>query len=480
MNTRRTEKHGPTPLRAINDEMPNNRAAEQVVLGTLINFPERIEEVIGALRPEDFFVLRHRLLFEAMLTYYRKYGKGADFLTLSEYLAASDDISSADLAELSYLSHEMWSYNLAQDTALIVGAATQRRHIVAASELAAIGYKIPDANAARAAVEKLLYDLTTVTATGSDFESVGSISGMCLKDAEQAYKHRGEILGIPTGYGDLDLMTSGFQRTDLILLAGRPSMGKTSLGMGVAYNAARSGKAVAVFSLEMGKRQLVNRLLSLVGRIPSNRLRTGWMDADEWKRLVQAQDHLAELPLHIDDTSGTPISSIRSKLHRLKARLKRPLDLVVVDYLGLMEDEEASSKGHGENRNQEVSRISRGLKAIAREFNVPVLALAQLSRAVEGRTSKIPQLSDLRDSGSLEQDADIVAFVYRDEYYDPKSTRKGIADVVIAKHRNGPVGTISLRFDGSLTRFSNLDDELDGPVPESEGECIDVSIEYID
>lgn len=444
-------------LRLVERERPHNKHAEQVVLGTLINFPEKIEEVLGTLRPEDFYIVRHRVLYEIMLEYYRKRGQGADFLVLAERLEKCEDIDASNLVELMSLSGEIWSPNLAQDVRLITGPATQNRIINASLELAQIGWNTTDPDEARAKAEKLLYDLTMESAPDSDFESAGDITAECLSDADRAHQMRGQIQGIPTKFDDLDLMWSGMQRSDLILLAGRPSMGKTALGMGIAYNAARCGFAVAVFSLEMGKKQLGNRLLSLVSRIPANRLRTGWIENDEMDRLGEAQKCISDLHLYIDDTSGSPISSIRSKLHRLKARIKRVPDLIVIDYLQLMEDEDTGGRGRSDNRVQEISRISRGLKAIAREFNVPVLALAQLSRAVEGRASKIPQLSDLRESGSLEQDADIVAFVYRDEYYDPQSERKGLADVVIAKHRNGPVGSVTLAFNGSLTRFDNIE-----------------------
>lgn len=448
----------PTPIRTIEAVPAHNKQAEQVVLGTLISHPNRIEEVAEVLRPQDFYVNRHQMVYEAMLAYYRTNGRGADFMTLSDKLESNPDITSSDLLDLMHLSHEMWSFDLAQDVRLIIGPSVQRTNYKAALEMAAIAQNITDPEEARKAIEKLLYDLTMQNTPISDFESAGDIAHACNMDTDYAHKRRGQLLGIPTGFDDLDLMTSGLQRSDLILLAGRPSMGKTAAGMCIAYNAAKRGQMVAVFSLEMGKRQLVHRLLALdeLSGVPTDRQRTGWVDDDEMDRLGRAESTLSEMALYIDDTAGAPISSIRSKLKRLQARTHRRVDLVVVDYLGLMEDENADNRGRSANRNEEISRISRGLKAIAREFNVPVLALAQLSRAVEGRNSKIPQLSDLRDSGSLEQDADIVAFVYRDEYYNPQTERKGIADIVVAKHRNGPVGVISLGFNGKRTEFTNL------------------------
>lgn len=456
-------------LRVIENDTPSNKQAEQVLLGTLIKFPHRLENVMEVLQPRDFYVVRHRVLYETMMAYYHKHGQPADYLTLSEMLSGNEDIGSEDLVELLHLSDEMWSVNLAQDARLILGASIQRQHLEAAGKLATIAHTITDPDEGRAAVEKLLYDLSQGRAEQSDFTPLDDILWGCMKSVETACNNRGKLLGVDTGFSDLNMLTNGLQRSDLIILAARPGFGKTSLGMGIGYNAAKTGKAVAVFSLEMGKEQLGMRLLSLEAGISSNRLRAGWIDEDEMKRLARSRDRLGELSIHIDDTAGAPISSITSKLRRLRARIRRPIDLVIVDYLQLMEDE-SEQAARGENRNQEISKISRGLKKIARDFNVPVLALAQLSRDVEKRQNKVPQLSDLRDSGAIEQDADIVMFIYRDEMYDPKSERKGIADVIIAKQRNGPVGTVSLGFNGALTKFSN---EIETPTEEGDIEYVD-------
>lgn len=444
-----------TQLRVVERQLPNNVRAEEIVLGTLLTQPEKLEEVIDVLRPSDFYAVRHKILYEIMVDYYRHHGEYADFLVLSQLLESSVDLEPSDIARLIHLANELWSLDLAQDARLILGPSIQRQIIFASQQLVGIGYDITDPGKARAAVEKMLYDLSTATAPAGGFDSLADILHECMNDLETACNMRGQLLGVPSGFLDLDLMTNGFQRTDLIIAAGRPGFGKSSLGMGIGYNAAKRGKVVAVFSLEMGKKQLGNRLLSHVSRISANRLRAGWVDKDELEKVVQAQDELSELPIYIDDTAGTPISSIRSKLRRLRAKIHRNIDLVVVDYLQLMEDED-DSPAKRENRNQEISKISRGLKLIAKEFNVPVLALAQLSRAVESRQNKIPQLSDLRESGSLEQDADIVLFIYRDEMYNPKSERKNTADIIVAKHRNGPVGVVNLAFNSALTRFDNL------------------------
>ena len=460
----------PSPLRLVERARPHNRHAEEVVLGTLINFPEKITEVADSLQPDDFYVVLHRTLYEIMLAYYRKHGTGADYLTLADILqrrqerfekeqaeaTKRDDLGADDLTALLTLSEEIWSPDLSQDIRLITGPAAQNRVINASLKLAEIGWHTADPDALRGEVEKLFFELGTARQETSDFALLDDVLVECVRDIDYATLHRGALLGVPTGFTDLDLMTSGLQRSDLILLAARPGFGKTSLGMGIAHNAARTGNAVAVFSLEMGAKQLAMRLLSLESGVPSNRLRTGWLTEGEARKLADARDCLGELPIYIDDTAGTPVTSITSKLRRLSARIHRSIDLVVVDYLQLMEEENETA-AQRDNRNQELSRISRGLKLLARNFNVPVLALAQLSRAVETRQNKVPQLSDLRDSGALEQDADIVMFIYRDEMYNAGTDRKGLADVIVAKHRNGPLGSVTLRFNSALTRFDNCE-----------------------
>jgi replicative DNA helicase len=438
-------------------EMSHNFDAEALVLGALINFPDQLSEVMEKLKPADFYHHAHKEIFSTMCSYAHEHGgNGPDLLTLFDLLGA-DDTDAAFAAK--HLKDELWSTDLDQDVRLILGASVQRQHYHAAQKLAQISVEISDPDKSREAVERLLYGLTMAHAPTSDFDALEDVLGDCLNDIEQAYANRGKLIGVTTGYSDLDLMTNGFQRSDLVILAARPAVGKTSLGMCISYHAAAAGHAVAVFSLEMGKKQLGNRLLSLKSGIPSNKLRAGWLKEEDWSKVVAASEHLSELALYVDDTAGSAISSIRSKLRRLQARIGRPLDLVVVDYLQLMEDDEDNAAKR-ENRQQEISKISRGLKAIAREFNVPVLALAQLSRAVESRQVKIPMLSDLRESGSLEQDADIVMFIYRDELYNFESEHKNEANVIIAKHRNGPVGEVVLRFDPSLTRFDNLEGEI--------------------
>ena len=275
-----------------------------------------------------------------------------------------------------------------------------------------------------------------------------------MNKLDQLHEHRGTIVGVPTGFTDLDRLTGGLQKSDLIVLAARPGIGKSSLALSLAHNSAlKYRNSIAVFSLEMSKDQLAQRLLSMDARIDQQRLRTGIIEEDEWDRIVYAMDTLSESNIWIDDTAGISTMEMRSKARRLHA--EHGIDLIIVDYLQLMQATIGGKRN--ENRVQEISEISRSLKGLARELNLPVLALAQLSRAVESRQSKVPQLSDLRESGSIEQDSDIVMFIYRDDLYNQESERKNIADIIIAKHRNGPVGEISLYFQASQTRFRDLE-----------------------
>jgi replicative DNA helicase len=275
-----------------------------------------------------------------------------------------------------------------------------------------------------------------------------------MEKLDQLHERRGTIVGVPTGFTDLDRLTGGLQRSDLIILAARPAVGKTSLSLSLAHNVAlKYQHSVAIFSLEMSKEQLVQRFLSMEAGIDQHRLRTGWIEDDEWERIMYAMSQLSQANIWIDDTPGISTVEMRSKARRLLA--EHGIDLIIVDYLQLMQSEIGGRRN--ENRVQEVSEISRNLKGLARELNIPVLALAQLSRTVESRQSKVPQLSDLRESGSIEQDADIVMFIYRDDVYNPDSERKNIADIIVAKHRNGPVGEVSLYFQASQTRFHDLE-----------------------
>ncbi|HPU36329.1 MAG TPA: replicative DNA helicase, partial [Bacillota bacterium] len=315
------------------------------------------------------------------------------------------------------------------------------------TRIAAMGYdegEEPEKLIAEA--ERMLMELGS-RRVASAFFSIKDILLNTFSHLEYLYNNRGSITGVPTSFSDLDRLCSGLQPSDFIILAGRPSMGKTSLGLCIAYNAAlKHNIPVAIFSLEMSKEQLVQRILCAEARVDQHRIRSGDLDEDDWRKLHETARVLAKAPIYIDDTPALSVRQVRAKARQLKA--EKGLGLILIDYLQMM-----TGSRRSENRQQEISEISRSLKGLAKELNIPVLALAQLSRSVEQRPNKRPVMSDLRESGSLEQDADLIMFIYRDEYYNPDSEKKGIAEIIISKHRNGPVGTVELVFLKELTKF---------------------------
>ena len=592
--------------------LPQNIEAECGVLGSIIIDPEAIVQVSDFLSPEDFYRDAHRTIYEVILHLYQS-SEPADFITICDELERRDRLE--DVGGASYITSLInqvpTSGNVEYYGHIVERTSTLRRLIHAAGQIAAVAYDEGDADVALDKAERLIYDISQ-RHTRSDFSSMEEILADYMTKLEQLNSRRGTIVGVPTGFTDLDRMTGGLQRSDLIVLAARPGVGKTSLALSLAHNASVKYKnSVAVFSLEMSKEQLAQRLLSMDACIDQHRLRTGWIEEDEWVRIVEAGDTLSEANIWIDDTAGISTMEMRSKARRLSA--EHGLDLIIVDYLQLMQ---AGAHGRSDNRVQEVSEISRSLKGLARELNVPVLALSQLSRSVESRQSKVPQLSDLRESGcitgdslvylpdtgtykpiaqlvgrtgfralalntetwqleprevtnvfttgrkpvyrlttrlgrtiratanhkfltmngwqrldeltarvhlalprrlfettlatlrddeleiaaqmdqrdvywnqiesieadgeedvydltveefhnfvandvilhnSIEQDSDIVMFIYRDDVYNQESERKNIADIIVAKHRNGPVGEISLYFQASQTRFRDLE-----------------------
>ena len=341
------------------------------------------------------------------------------------------------------------SYHIEFYARAVERTALLRQLIQAGGKIAALGYEEQnDLEATLDKAEQTLFEVSQRRST-NDFIHIGQVIDQYYEQINYLQEHRGEVVGVPTGFRDLDQITGGLQRSDLIILAARPGVGKTSLAMSLAYNVATMHQGtVAIFSLEMGREQLVQRLLAMDTKIDSHRLRLGNIPDHELRIVMEAMGRLASIPIYIEDSAGVTIMDVRSKARRLQSQAG--IDLIVIDYLQLMQGRRS------DNRVQEVSEISRGLKALARELNVPVLALSQLSRAVEGRTSHIPMLSDLRESGSIEQDADIVMFIYREELYDQNTDKKGIAEVHIAKHRNGPVGVVPMRFEAATTRFADL------------------------
>ena len=434
--------------------LPQNIEAECGVLGSIIIDPEAIVQVADFLVPDDFYRDAHRTIYEVILQLYEQH-EPADFITICDELERRNKLE--DIGGASYITSLVnqvpTSGNVEYYGRIVERTAILRRLIHAAGQIAAIAYEEGDADVALEKAEQLIFNISQ-RHSRIDFSLLRDILAEYMQKLDQLHEHRGNIVGVPTGFTDLDRLTGGLQRSDLIILAARPAVGKTSLSLSLAHNAAvKYQHSVAIFSLEMSKEQLVQRLLSMDAGIDQQRLRTGWIEDEEWERIIYAMGTLSEANIWIDDTAGISTVEMRSKARRLHA--EHGIDLIIVDYLQLMQATVGGKRN--ENRVQEISEISRNLKGLARELNIPVLALAQLSRAVESRQSKVPQLSDLRESGSIEQDSDIVMFIYRDDVYNPESERKNIADIIVAKHRNGPVGEVSLYFQASQTRFRDLE-----------------------
>ncbi len=434
--------------------LPQNIEAECGVLGSIIIDPEAIVQVSDFLHADDFYRDAHNTIYEVILQLYEEH-EPADFITICDELERRNKLEEVGGASYitSLINQVPTSGNVEFYARIVERTAILRRLIHAAGQIAAIAYEEGDADIALDKAEQLIFNISQRHAR-SDFTHMREVLAEYMNKLDQLHEHRGTIVGVPTGFTDLDRLTGGLQKSDLIVLAARPGIGKSSLALSLAHNSAlKYRNSIAVFSLEMSKDQLAQRLLSMDARIDQQRLRTGIIEEDEWDRIVYAMDTLSESNIWIDDTAGISTMEMRSKARRLHA--EHGIDLIIVDYLQLMQATIGGKRN--ENRVQEISEISRSLKGLARELNLPVLALAQLSRAVESRQSKVPQLSDLRESGSIEQDSDIVMFIYRDDLYNQESERKNIADIIIAKHRNGPVGEISLYFQASQTRFRDLE-----------------------
>ncbi len=434
--------------------LPQNIEAECGVLGSIIIDPEAIVQVSDFLRPDDFYRDAHRTIYEVILQLYEEH-EPADFITICDELERRNKLEEVGGASYitSLINQVPTSGNVEFYGRIVERTAILRRLIHAAGQIAAIAYQEGDADIALDKAEQLIFNISQ-RHSRSDFTHMRDILAEYMNKLDQLHERRGTIVGVPTGFTDLDRLTGGLQKSDLIVLASRPGVGKTSLALTMAHTTAlKYQNSIAIFSLEMSKDQLAQRLLSMDAGIDQHRLRTGRIEEDEWDRIVYAADTLSEANIWIDDTASISPMEMRSKARRLQA--EHGIELIIVDYLQLMQAMVGGKRN--ENRVQEISEISRSLKGLARELNMPVLALAQLSRAVESRQSKVPQLSDLRESGAIEQDSDIVMFIYRDDVYNPETERKNIADVIIAKHRNGPVGEISLYFQASQTRFRDLE-----------------------
>jgi replicative DNA helicase len=432
---------------------PQSIEAEKAVLGAMLITKEAVQEVQEILQPEDFYRQANQLIYETMLELNAD-SDPVDLVSLTERLDKKKLTEKVGgVTYIVSLSNVVQTAANVKYYAKLVREKSELRHLIdAATKIATEAYEASeDVEDIMDDAEKSILAIAS-RQSNEGFESIGSLLVKTVEHIEVVNQTKGSLTGIATGFTDLDNITAGLQDSDLILVAARPSMGKTAFTLNIATYAALTGHTVAFFSLEMSKEQLVNRMLCAEGGIDSQRLRTGQLEKDEWDKLIQTANKLSHTNLYIDDTAGIDVMSLRSKARRLQAE-KQGLDLIVIDYLQLMQ---GRTRSNSDNRQQEISEISRSLKALARELHVPVIALSQLSRSVESRTVKRPMLSDLRESGSLEQDADIVMFLYREDYYDQDTENKNITELIIAKHRNGPIGTVKLFFQKEFTRFRNL------------------------
>ncbi len=437
--------------------IPQNIEAEEAVLGAILVNPSVITKVVEFITPETFYKPAHRYVYDAMLQLFNQ-NERIDIVSVSDVLSFNSKLEliggRAFINDLSYKT--ITTSNIEYYAKLVQEKAVKRALINAGSEIVSFGYDLNSIDDSLDNAERLIFEIAAKKAT-KDLSHVKDLVLESYEKIEYRYNHKDEMTGIPTGFYEFDNMTTGLQKSDLIVLAARPSMGKTALALNIAQNVAIKAKVpVAIFSLEMSKQQLVQRMLCSEAEVDSQRIRTGNMQRKDWDKLANAMNEIAEAPIYIDDTAGCTLTDIRAKCRRL-AMEEKGLGLVLIDYLQLME-------GVGkEDRIQQISAISRGLKGLARELDVPVIALSQLSRAVEQRKDRRPMLSDLRESGAIEQDADIVMFIYRDDYYNreegdeaPKAMGKeGKSEIIIAKHRNGAVGSFELLFQGSITKFKN-------------------------
>ncbi|HET9033526.1 MAG TPA: replicative DNA helicase [Dokdonella sp.] len=433
---------------------PHSIEAEQAVLGGLMLAPDSWEKVADRIGEDDFYRRDHRIIFRAIATLSEK-DQPCDAVTLGEWFEAqgmSDQVGGiAYVIELANSTPS--AANIVAYADIVREKSVLRQLIDTGTEIAGDAYQ-PEGRGSQELLETAEQKVFKIAEAGSRGRKGFVSMRSAVKDAFQIlhhrYENRGSITGLPTGYNDLDEMTTGLQPSDLIIIAARPSMGKTALALNMAENAAmRTKKAVAVFSMEMSSSQLAFRLISSMGRINQQHLRTGELAEEEWPRVTSAITMLSEAKIFIDDTPALSPGELRARARRLKR--EHDLGLIVIDYLQLMQ-----VPGSKENRATEISEISRGLKALAKELNVPVIALSQLNRSLEQRTDKKPMMSDLRESGAIEQDADVIMFIYRDEYYNPDSPEKGVAEIIIGKQRNGPTGSVKLAFLGQFTRFENL------------------------
>jgi replicative DNA helicase len=433
---------------------PQNLEAEQSVLGAMLLDREAVVQVSNQLIPDDFYADKHQNLFAAMLAVFGR-GEPIDLITVQDELTKRGQLD--EVGGITYLTSLMnlvpTTANVQQYAAIVRQKAVLRRLQAAARRIVEDCYTTEDMDATLSEAEKGILQVTQMR-SGKGYVHIKEALMNAYGHLEFLYSSKGKTTGITSGFRDLDQMTSGFQPSDMIIVAARPSVGKTAFTLNLARNAAVLGKAkVAFFSLEMSAEQLALRLLASEATVDGHKLRNGQLLDQDWQRLSTALGTLAESDIFIDDTPNCPLPEVRGKCRRIKQ--EHGLDMVIIDYLQLMSIPQRA--GAQANRQQEISEISRSLKTMARELNVPVIALSQLSRSVEQRQDKRPMLSDLRESGAIEQDADMVAFLYRDDYYNPETEEKNIVEVIVAKHRNGPIGSVKLHFVKEIQKMFGME-----------------------
>lgn len=432
--------------------LPHSMEAEQAVIGSMIMDIEAVTVASEIITGDDFYSRQYGILFETMVEMNEE-GQPIDLVTLQNRLREKDvppEVSGLEFVR-DLLTSVPTSANIKYYANIVAEKSLLRKMIKLNEEIANTCYAGKESlEFIMEDTEKRMFQLLQRHDTG-DFVPIRQIVMNAMDKIESAAKNKGSVTGIPTGFTDLDYRTAGMQPSDLVLIAARPSMGKTAFVLNIAQHVAfKKNLPVVIFSLEMSKEQLVNRMFSLESSVDAQKLRTGQLNDQDWERLIESAGVIGRSKLMIDDTPGISISELRSKCRKLK--LEHGLSMIIIDYLQLM-----SGSGRSDSRQQEISDISRALKSVARELNVPVLALSQLSRAVEQRPDHRPMLSDLRESGAIEQDADVVMFIYRDDYYNHDTDRKGISEIIIAKQRNGPIGTVELAWLPEYTKFANLE-----------------------
>jgi replicative DNA helicase len=432
---------------------PQNLDAEMAVLGSILIDENAISTAAETLSPESFYKDAHKKIFEAMLLLYTG-NKAVDLITLTDELKKSQVLN--DIGGVSFLTALAnavpTAANIEHYIAIVKEKSILRSLINNATKIVSLCYE-SEGNIAQVVdnAEQLIFDVRDTKTQGGTYIPLKEIIKDGIEKIDLLYQQKAHVTGIPTGYIDFDIKSAGLQESDLIVVAGRPSMGKSAFALGIAEYAGVVEKIpTAVFSLEMSKEQLVQRLLCSHAKVDAHKVRTGYLATSDWPRLTAAAGKLSEAPIFIDDTPAISVMELRAKARRLK--LQQDIKLIILDYLQLMRGTTTSA----ESRQQEISEISRSLKALARELNVPIIAISQLSRAVESRTDHRPQLSDLRESGAIEQDADVVVLILREEYYNPTPDNQGVAEIIIAKQRNGPVGSMKLAFIKEYTRFENI------------------------